>query len=96
MSTREVIYNFVDQTFTFRCPHCDILIQVLESETACCIFRHGVYKSTNQQINPHMPKVECDRLVEQDEVIGCAKPFMIMRGDNVGMGAVYVKVCDYI
>ena len=48
--------------YFFNCPHCGEEIIVHKSEVNCKIFRHGVYKSTKEQINPHMSKKECDRL----------------------------------
>ena len=44
------------------CPHCKSYIYILKKEINCKIFRHGVYKSNNKQINPHMKKEECDYL----------------------------------
>jgi hypothetical protein len=87
----EVIFNNIDKAYTFSCPHCKLLIQVMANETACCIFRHGVYKETNQQISPHTGKVECDRLIETKSIIGCGKPFRFVNGNKL-----YVEICDYI
>jgi hypothetical protein len=44
-----------------QCPHCNeyIIIQELN----CCIFRHGIFKETGQQINPHSNKYLCDYYV---------------------------------
>jgi hypothetical protein len=91
MTRKEVTYNEEDEAFSFECPHCNIIIQVLKSETACCIFRHAVYKNTYQQIGPHTRKDECDRLVLNNEVIGCAKPFKFYKSTNP-----YVEDCGYI
>jgi hypothetical protein len=68
------------------CPHCNGMILILELN--CCIFRHGVMKQTDTQIDPHLNKTECDRLVEQGLIYGCGKPFRIVNG--------IVEVCDYI
>jgi hypothetical protein len=86
-----VIYNKLDNAFTFNCPHCDNLIQVLGCELACCIFRHAAYTHSLQQINPHTPEQECKRLVKEKLVIGCAKPFKFVNGNPS-----YVTICDYI
>lgn len=72
------------------CPHCSIMIEVLELN--CKIFRCGIYKSTGEQINPHLSKIECDNLVKNDEIYGCGKPFQIV--DNTP--PFIVKKCDYI
>ena len=78
------------------CPHCKEYIFVLCSEMNCKIFRHGVYKSSYEQIDPHMKKDECDRLKKEDLIFGCGKPFKI---DHVGLGLGLVwiaQICDYI
>ena len=64
------------------CPHCEVPIMVLKKEFNCKIFRHGVYKKTYEQIDPHLPKVECDRLVKLDLIIGCGKPFKLVIKNN--------------
>jgi hypothetical protein len=70
------------------CPYCDIKILLNENEIFCAIFRCGIYKSTYQQINPHMPKLECDKLKELDLIYGCGKPFKYQNNNIVE--------CDYI
>ena len=81
------------------CPHCDILIEVLELN--CCIFRCGIYKKQNQgsappfeyiQIPPHSTKEECDRLIKNNEIYGCGKPFRII----VASSGYIVEICDYL
>jgi len=69
------------------------MIFVYLKEFNCCIFRHGIYKANMRQIDPHLPKVDCDRLKTNDLIIGCGKPFMLV--DKVDVGAIAVK-CDYI
>jgi hypothetical protein len=68
------------------CPHCDAIVEILELN--CKIFRHGIYKNNNQQINPHASKEECDSLVVNDLIYGCGKPFRVE--NNVAI------VCEYI
>lgn len=80
----------IDDAFLFQCPHCDDLIQVEKNQVNCRIFRHAVYKSSFDQINPHTNKQECDRLLQGDFVYGCAKPFIL---DTVSMT---VSACGYI
>ena len=48
-----------------KCPHCGLYIQILEKEFNCKIFRHGIYKKTFRQIDPHLPKILCDALKER-------------------------------
>ena len=69
-----------DQLYVF-CPHCNITISV--EALNCCIFRCGVYKHNGEQIQPHMPKDECDGLVSMKTIYGCGKPFKIEKWDNV-------------
>ena len=68
------------------CPHCGIYIEILEIN--CRIFRCGIYKTTYAQIPPHLPKMECDLLVQQDLIYGCGRPFMLV--NNVP------TICDYV
>jgi hypothetical protein len=69
------------------CPHCQEL--VLIEQLNCRIFRHAIFKSNGQQINPHAPKIECDQLVKENKVYGCGKPFQI-NDELIAIG------CDYI
>jgi hypothetical protein len=66
------------------CPHCGIFIQVVEQN--CKIFRCGVYKDSMQQIDPHMPKAQCDAIVTK--IYGCGKPFRLVHDT--------FEICDYI
>jgi len=69
------------------CPHCGDSIIIYKHEINCRIFRHAVYKS-GEPVSPHLPKEECDRLVANNEVYGCCKPFQLI-GD-------IPEICDYI
>ena len=73
------------------CPHCkeSILIEKLN----CGIFRHGVSKTTGQQMAPHLDKQNCDSLKEKDLIYGCGKPFQVKRDAT---GHFFAEVCDYI
>jgi len=68
------------------CPHCNEFVMI--EELNCCIFRHAIYKTTFQQVNPHASKEECERLVQEESVYGCCKPFKIVNNEAVE--------CDYI
>jgi hypothetical protein len=72
------------------CPHCQQLIHV--EQINCSIFRCGVEKQTGQQIPPHLPKPECDRIVAEGHIYGCGKPFRVEKNEN-GLEAI---ICDYI
>lgn len=77
--------------YIFDCPHCNEKIVVMRNETACCIFRHGVYKNTMKQIPPHSPKSHCDEIFEKKLIHGCGKPFKFFHTKPP-----YVEECDYI
>ena len=73
------------------CPHCDAYLCI--TELNCCIFRCGIYKKTNEQIDPHLSKEKCDILIETNQIYGCGKPFQIItKDDNTWI----VQKCDYI
>ena len=74
------------------CPHCKLMIFIYLKEFNCHIFRHGIYKENMQQIDPHLPKIKCDRLKSQDLIIGCGKPFILV---NAKPETIAIK-CDYI
>ena len=76
--------------FTVLCPHCNLFVMI--QEINCAIFRHGVLKKDNSQMNPHLCKSECDRYVLEDLIIGCGKPFKVVL-DNKEYKA---EICDYI
>lgn len=72
------------------CPHCNEF--VLIEQLNCKIFRHGVLKSNNTQMNPHASKAECDSLAQEDLIIGCGKPFQIIENQNTYVA----EMCDYV
>ena len=75
------------------CPHCTKPIMVYVKDINCAIFRHGVYKETGLQIDPHAPKKVCDALAQQGKIYGCGKPFKLVRKDSV----MYIaEACEYI
>ena len=74
------------------CPHCRQLIEVLKSQVNCKIFRHGVFKGSYIQIDPHMSKVLCDKLIQENKILGCGKPFqLVINGNNYS-----AEICEYI
>ena len=56
------------------CCNCNNIFIVNTKEFNCKILRHGIYKSNYQQINPHLPKNECDRLFNNDLIYGIFDP----------------------
>ena len=73
------------------CPNCNDYIII--SELNCCIFRCGIYKKTNTQIDSHLSKEKCDILIKNDLIYGCGNPFKIVIEDD---GTWIVQKCDYI
>ena len=69
-----------------KCPKCGTTIII--EEVNCAIFRCGVYKHNGEQIPPHLPKKDCDKLVEENKIWGCASPFKYENGK--------LNTCDYI
>lgn len=73
--------------YFFTCPHCQGGVQVLKKDINCKIFRHGIYKDSNQIINPHASKVVCDELILNNKIYGCGRP--------IYFDGLNVTVCDY-
>ena len=93
---QNIVQNEVPKTefefYIFTCPYCEGTIIVHRNELNCRIFRHGVLKANQEQMNPHCPKEECDRLVAENLIIGCGKPFRV-EGEGVNVNVV---MCGYI
>lgn len=77
--------------YIFTCPHCSQDIIVSKRELNCKIFRHGVYKSNYTQIPPHSTFEECQRLIANDLIYGCGKPFEVIEKN----GKMVAISCDY-
>ena len=65
----------MESGFIVSCPSCGIYIEILT--IACGIYRCGIFKETGLQVNPHLPKDQCERIVKQNLIFGCGKPFRI-------------------
>ena len=78
--------------YFFNYPHCFSEIIVQKNELNCRIFRHAVMKDTYKQVAPHLSKILCDKLIEQDKVIGCCKPFEIIKNTK---NEYIVVTCEY-
>ena len=72
------------------CPHCNepIIIEQIN----CGIFRHGFFIESNQQIEPHSTKTECDFYLQNNMIYGCSKPFKIIMYNN----KIKAIKCEYI
>lgn len=75
------------------CPHCKEIFVVNTNEINCGVFRHAVYKNDMNPINPHETEVNCNKLVADGMVFGCAKPLKILKLPN---DKFIVEPCDYI
>lgn len=71
------------------CPHCNAVVAIPKDQTNCRIFRHGIRTDTWQQVNPHLPKEQCDALVAEGKVIGCCKPYRLDENNEA-------VPCEYI
>ena len=72
------------------CPNCHefIIIEKLN----CCIFRHGILKKSGLQIDAHSSKDVCEKLINDNLILGCGKPFkIIIDGEKIK-----VEICEYI
>ena len=77
------------------CPHCNI--PILIEQLNCRIFRHGMLKSNNTQINPHASKKDCDDYVNNNLIYGCGKPFRIIEITNeITNNEFQAVICEYI
>lgn len=74
----------------FVCPHCDTPFIVRETEINCGIFRHGAYRATLEPLPPHLPRDQCQDLLERNLIWGCAKPIQITLPEKI------IQKCDYI
>lgn len=77
----------VSVPFIVKCPRCFEYIMI--EQINCRIFRHAVYKSNGEQIHPHASKEECEKMVAENLVYGCAGPFLL---DASGCAV----ICGYI
>jgi hypothetical protein len=77
-------------TIFIECPHCLDYVEIIQIN--CGIFRHGVFKQNNQQLNPHASKLECELVVKLDLINGCGKPFKLVYIN----GQCMAQKCDYI
>jgi hypothetical protein len=73
-----------------QCPHCNE--PVIIEELNCMIFRHGIFKNTGQQIDPHSTIDQCFYYAANNLIYGCGKPFKI----NIVNGKYVAEICGYI
>ena len=73
------------------CPHCSVCIEI--EQLNCKIFRCGILKENGNQIDPHLPKSDCDALVQKNLIFGCGKPFRVVQDAS---GILIAVICDYL
>ena len=78
--------------YILKCPHCNDYVLIYKKEFNCKIFRHAYYRDSFKQINPHMKKEECVRLLDEGFIYGCGKPFQIIEKEK----SIVLKKCNYI
>ena len=81
--------NTIDY-IVYHCPYedCRLMCVVYKNELNCRIFRCGYNKTNNQQIPQHLPKIECDKLRNDPNIIGCTRPYKFELDAPT--------ICDYI
>jgi hypothetical protein len=70
--------NIEDNKLILKCPYCEEFFIIYKKELNCKIIRHGSYKTDYKQIDPHLCKEECDRLLNENLIYGCGKPCEII------------------
>jgi hypothetical protein len=73
------------------CPHCKECIVI--EKLNCHIFRHGVLRENGKQMDPHSPKDVCNKLIENNQIFGCGKPFKVVKKED---GTYISEICEYI
>ena len=74
-----------------KCPNCKE--PVIIEKINCGIFRHGIRKADGKPMDPHAPKDVCDRLIKDNAIYGCGKPFHTIFDVSKTLIAI---ACDYI
>ena len=74
----------------FVCPHCNEPVMI--QKVNCGIFRHSVLKSNGKQISPHTGEKKCEKLIKENAIYGCGKPFRIIKT----LDKLEIEVCGYI
>lgn len=89
LKNKLIVSSKIDPIY-IECPNCNFLVEILSLN--CGIFRHGVFKNTHQQLDPHASKDFCDMIVDKDLIYGCGKPFKVELINNKYIAT----ICDYI
>lgn len=82
-----------DMELNVFCPHPDCGGGLIISSKECGIIIHAQNKETKQQIDPHASKAECEKLIQEEKIFGCGKPFFVER--NTVSGKITTTIRDY-
>ncbi len=85
--------------YIFPCPNCECLTSCERGMVNCGIFRHGNFFTVNNgkiefqdSIAPHLAEKECLDLVKNGKIVGCGKPFRLVKtGEKM-----VAEKCGYI
>ena len=64
---------------SYKCPHCNILVELDKNTFNSKIFRHGIYKNNFKKIDIKLTNLECKLLSQKGLIIGCGKLFQISK-----------------
>lgn len=78
----------MENIYFIECPHCKLMCEIRANDIKCKIFRHAVFKTNLEFVDPHANKETCEQWIATGKVWGCAKPFYF--------DGKTVKKCDYI
>ena len=68
---------------TVRCPHCRGLVHIKGERAHETIQYHGIVKDTNEPLREGVTKDQLQFLMEENRIIGCGKPFILVRKSSV-------------
>ena len=83
MNNKEICIN---------CPHCSNIIIIYKKDINCAIFRHGVFITSLEQMNPHTSQILCEEYIREKIIYGCGRPFILKKNDT----NYYAEICGYI
>lgn len=81
-------------SFVVKCPHCNEYIEILEIN--CAIFRHAAFKETGEQVGAHETREHLEEWEKEGRLVGCGKPFRLVRSSSEETGEYTAETCEYI
>jgi hypothetical protein len=72
------------------CPHCQGTVLVNKKDLNCMIFRHGILKDSGKQLDPHLPKKECDESTKNflQNIASHALAIAAIKKDSSALGCI--------